>query len=150
MFDRVIHRKIDRYSTLPLPKERYIPGKSERPTDLPGDTCSDELGGPLPENELFCYAIDLFNQGFYWEAHESWEHLWRPRKESPEGVFLKGLIQITASFVKRMQGNRTGEALLRESAQVYLRDSKFKDLFEENLFCDSFYRDVMILHLKEQ
>lgn len=151
MTERVTHRQTTRYTTLPLPQHRYIPGESERPTDLPSDGCSDELLGPLHENELFRYGIDLFNRGFYWEAHESWEHLWKPIKESPEGKFLKGMIQITASFVKREQGNKKGESLLRKSAFSYLRENPLcKTLFMEDLLCDAFYGKEVLLRLKEK
>lgn len=151
MINRVIHSEIGRYSALPLPKFRYIPGKSERPTELPGDSCSDELLGPLHENELFCYGVDLFNRGYYWEAHECWEHLWKPIKESSEGLFLKGMIQITASFVKREQGNKKGESLLRKSAFTYLRENSLcKILFAEDILCDAFYNEEVLLRLKEK
>ncbi|TGQ49534.1 DUF309 domain-containing protein, partial [Mesorhizobium sp. M1C.F.Ca.ET.210.01.1.1] len=25
---------------------------------------------------MFRWGIDLFNHGYYWEAHEAWEPLW--------------------------------------------------------------------------
>ena len=35
---------------------------------------------PDPEQWHLCrpylYGIDLFNDGYYWEAHEVWEGLW--------------------------------------------------------------------------
>ena len=43
------------------------------------------------ENRNFLLAIDLFNCGYYWEAHEEWERLWRASNpESIVGRFLKG------------------------------------------------------------
>ena len=67
-----------------LPPYSYVPGLSPHPV-------SDPLGHsfgvyappaePLDEssyagNAIYLYAIDLFNHGFYWEAHEAWEALW--------------------------------------------------------------------------
>lgn len=47
------------------------------------------------------WGVDLYNYGFYWEAHESWEALWR---RAPRGTlahaFLQGLIQCAAAALK--------------------------------------------------
>jgi len=53
------------------------------------------------ENRNFLLAIDLFNCGYYWEAHEEWERLWRASNpESIVGRFLKGLVKLSAAGVK--------------------------------------------------
>ena len=47
------------------------------------------------------WGIDLYNAGYYWEAHEAWEQLWRQAvAESPAHQLLQGLIQSTASALK--------------------------------------------------
>jgi hypothetical protein len=46
-------------------------------------------------------GIDLFNHGFYWEAHEVWEGLWNAAgRRGVIATFLKGLIKLAATGVK--------------------------------------------------
>jgi uncharacterized protein len=53
------------------------------------------------ENRCYLWALDLFNNGFYWEAHEEWERLWRSTgAESDTGKFLKGMIKLAAAGIK--------------------------------------------------
>lgn len=53
------------------------------------------------ENRTYLLAIDYFNHGYYWEAHEEWERLWRVSgPDTTVGRFLKGLIKLSAAGVK--------------------------------------------------
>ena len=53
------------------------------------------------DNRNDLLAIDYFNLGYYWEAHEEWERLWRASNpESLIGQFLKGLVKLSAAGVK--------------------------------------------------
>ena len=68
---------------------------------------------PDPDHGLACraylYGIDLFNHGYYWESHESWEGLWHACGRT--GIladFLKGLIQLAAAGVKHREGRPQG------------------------------------------
>lgn len=57
----------------------------------------------------YLYGVDLFNHGYYWEAHEAWESLWHAAGRT--GVvanFLKGLIKLAAAGVKSREGNAQG------------------------------------------
>jgi hypothetical protein len=46
-------------------------------------------------------AMDFFNLGFYWEAHDEWERLLRATgPETLAGLFLKGLIKMAAAGIK--------------------------------------------------
>lgn len=61
------------------------------------------------ENEAYLYGIDLFNHGFYWEAHEQWEAVWiASGREGTVAEFLKGLIKLTACGVKVRQDRARG------------------------------------------
>ncbi|MER9007639.1 DUF309 domain-containing protein [Mesorhizobium sp. M0862] len=31
---------------------------------------------------MFRWGIDLFNHGYYWEAHEAWEPLWQTANQA--------------------------------------------------------------------
>lgn len=53
------------------------------------------------ENRSYLLALDFFNLGFYWEAHEEWDRLYKATgTESFEGRFLKGLVKLSAAGVK--------------------------------------------------
>ncbi len=61
------------------------------------------------------HAIDLFNHGFYWEAHEAWEALWHAAgRKGAAADFLKGLIKLAAAGVKAREGRAAG---VRQHAQ---------------------------------
>jgi hypothetical protein len=81
----------------------------------------------------YLWGVDLFNNGFYWEAHEAWEGVWRghDRSETP-AIFLQGLIKFAAAGVKAREGvprgvvgHATGaaghfrEVLARTGKEVY-------------------------------
>jgi hypothetical protein len=93
-----------------LPTYTYIPGtETPHPIRHPeghshgrkGRTPSALNPDVWAENRNFLLAIDLFNHGFYWEAHEEWERLWRASNpETVIGRFLKGLVKLSAAGVK--------------------------------------------------
>lgn len=117
-----------RYSDLPLPPYSYVPGHTPHPV-------SDPLGhmhgaahvpaAPLDpdawrESIAYLYAIDLFNHGFYWEAHEAWESLWHAAgRTGVVASWLKALIKLAAATVKLREGNAAGvERHARRSLQL--------------------------------
>ena len=56
----------------------------------------------------FRRAIELFNAGYYWEAHEVWEELWHVEgRRGPTAELLKALIKLAAAGVKVREGQRT-------------------------------------------
>ncbi|RME05713.1 MAG: DUF309 domain-containing protein [Deltaproteobacteria bacterium] len=56
---------------------------------------------------LFLDAVERFNGGAFFEAHELWEDLWRASSGFPRDL-LQGLVQISAGFVHAQRGNRKG------------------------------------------
>ncbi|HSR54132.1 MAG TPA: DUF309 domain-containing protein [Acidobacteriota bacterium] len=71
------------------------------------------MGPPDPERweacEAHLYGIDLFNHGYYWEAHEVWEELWQAcGRRGVTATFLKGLIALAAAGLKARMGNARG------------------------------------------
>ena len=69
------------------------------------------LAAVLAGNSRWRYALDLFNGGFYWEAHEAWEGFWHALgRTSPEARFVQGLIHLAAAAVKVREGNPAGVA----------------------------------------
>lgn len=55
--------------------------------------------------EAYLYGVDLFNYGYWWEAHERWEACWvAAGRRTETGRFVQGLIQIAVACLKRHQG----------------------------------------------
>jgi len=93
-----------------LPAFAYVPGRQPRPAH--GHVV--EHASP---REQFAWGLDLFNHGYYWEAHEAWEVLWtRSRKETRRRMLLKGLILLAAAGVKVRQGKP--DAMVRHAARA--------------------------------
>ncbi len=64
---------------------------------------------PWAQSDVFWFGIDLFNHGFYWEAHEAWESLWHALgRRGNEADFLKALIKLAAAGVKAREGRAAG------------------------------------------
>ena len=54
----------------------------------------------LATNPQWLYAVDLFNGGWYWAAHEAWEGFWHALgRTTPEARFVQGLIHLAAAAV---------------------------------------------------
>jgi predicted metal-dependent hydrolase len=60
-------------------------------------------------------AIQLFNQGEYFAAHEVFEEVWRDAPVE-EKRFLQGLTQIAVAFHHHSTGNRIGACSLLKKA----------------------------------
>ena len=96
--------------TADLPAYTYVPG-TETPhpiRDPRGHSYQKKNRHMKPldpdawaDNRHFLLAIDYFNHGYYWEAHEEWDRLWRASgPETLIGKFLKGLVKLSAAGVK--------------------------------------------------
>ena len=73
------------------------------------------------ESEKYLYAIDLFNHQYFWEAHEVLEGLWiNIGRETPTGVFVQGIIQISAGLLKEIQSNHKGALRLANKGLLKL------------------------------
>ena len=89
-----------------LPPYAYLPGKKPHPVrDPTGHSYHVE---PIPvaaeaslTSDAFLWGLDLFNHGYYWEAHEAWEGLWQVAdRGGPLRTLFKGLILLSAAGVK--------------------------------------------------
>lgn len=112
----------------PLPPYRHRPGHTPHPrTDPAGHShgASEPVAPPLtPDNGqhhgAFLFGTDLFNRGYWWEAHEHWEAAWRATSDAGVRQFLRGLIQLAAALIKWEAGNGRGRAGLWRRAQGHL------------------------------
>jgi len=100
-----------------MPPYGYVPGRAPHPVSDPAGHSygiAPERPPPLDparwhDSPLYRFGIDLFNHGYYWEAHEAWEALWHAAgRRGPVADFLKALIQLAAAGVKVRQGQPEG------------------------------------------
>jgi len=115
--------EISRYSDRPLPTYRHLPFQNAHPfLDEDGHSYGEKLSPPdsfTLENWQHCsdylYCIDLFNYGFWWEAHERLKQLcFAVGRESETGLFIQGLIQIAAALLKHFMQEQQGAETLAE------------------------------------
>ncbi len=92
----------------------------------------DELGRPLPAGsanrmelpdfdantleENHALAIDYFDAGSFFAAHEAWETCWGQAKGTDEEEFFKGLAQLGAGYTHYRRGNAHGARALMQRA----------------------------------
>jgi len=118
-----------RYSTRAFPAYRHVPGKTPHPTRAPeGHSFARELPPfsvdeqSWPTSEAYLYAIDLFNYGYYWEAHEELEALWHGAgRDTPVGTFAQALIQAAAALLKHAMSELEPAERLVHAAAAKLR-----------------------------
>lgn len=100
-----------------LPPYSYVPGKSPHPISHPqGHSYGVEFDEPVVPTkdswhtcESYLWGVDLFNGGFYWEAHEAWEAAWiAAGRKGVVADFLKALIRLAAAGVKVRENRPTG------------------------------------------
>jgi hypothetical protein len=101
----------------PLPPYSYVTGKFPHPTrDPAGHRFGLPPDDPPPldpadwrSSRAFLLGCDLFNHGYYWEAHETWEAVWKAcGRRGTVADFLKGLIKLAAAGVKAREGRPAG------------------------------------------
>src|SRR5438128_9530059 len=101
----------------PFPPYSYVNGRFPHPIRDPAGHSFAVVPTPCPmpdpshwqDCRPYLYGMDLFNHGYYWEAHEVWEGLWHASGRSGQtGHFLKGLIHLAAAGVKVRQGIPAG------------------------------------------
>ena len=100
----------------PLPPYSYVTGKFPHPIrDDAGHSFGVEISVATFDAqqwqrcEAYLFGIDLFNLGFYWEAHEQWEAVWHAAgRRGRIADFLKGLIKLAAAGVKAREGRVDG------------------------------------------
>jgi hypothetical protein len=95
-----------------LPARKYIPGQGVHPdkdpngSHIPSIPHDNEIisADTWKESQRYLYTIDLFNNGYWWEAHEVLEKLWvETGKTSEIAIFFQGVIQTSAALLKDSQ-----------------------------------------------
>jgi len=101
----------------PFPPYSYITGQFPHPTRDPAGhsfgaapvTCIPPDPNRWHECRSYLRGLDLFNHGYYWEAHEVWEGVWHAcGRGGLIGDFFKGLIKLAAAGVKARENRPEG------------------------------------------
>lgn len=121
-----------RYADRALPPYAHRPGRTPHPvTDPRGHSFGLSHPAPRPgawslphqwrECEPYLAGCDLFNLGYWWEAHEAWEEVWRSLPaDAIAARFLRALIQVAAAALKHEAGQLDGAARLLDRAAANL------------------------------
>jgi hypothetical protein len=101
---------LPRYApSVPLPPYRYVPGVNHHPKRDPRGHQYGRVEAPIAfvppgewrQNLDYLHGVDLFNRGYFWEAHEVWEGIWHAATADVVcRDFLKGMIQSTGAMLK--------------------------------------------------
>lgn len=99
---------MQRYSKKEFPIYAFVPSVNAHPLKVGGHMF--EQGEPhaskiSPKNfmdhELYLYAIDLFNFGYFWECHAYLEAIWNAHaRAGNEAQLCKGIIKVAAGLLK--------------------------------------------------
>jgi uncharacterized protein len=101
----------------PFPPYSYVTGRFPHPTRDPAGHSFSAVPAPCPapnpkqwrDCHPYLFGLDLFNFGYYWEAHEVWEGVWNAcGRAGSTGDFIKGLIKLAAAGVKAREGRTEG------------------------------------------
>jgi predicted metal-dependent hydrolase len=100
------------------PPYSYVPGGPwPHPIGDPGGHSFGRRGGVVPpivgdgwrECPAYLRGVALFNDGYYWEAHEAWEPIWHAhRRHGPTADVIRALIKLAAAGVKVREGQPRG------------------------------------------
>ncbi|MGV8939621.1 MAG: DUF309 domain-containing protein [Allorhizobium sp.] len=108
-----------------FPDYAYLPGRQPHPVrDPAGHSYHVQVTHPTAslDSEEFTWGCELFNYGYYWEAHEAWEGIWQVAdRASPLRCLLKALILLSAAGVKIREGKHSAARRHAERAANLLR-----------------------------
>lgn len=114
-----------------LPPYTYVPGHAPHPVSDPdGHMQHFRLPATWSHGDHVRWGKRLFENGYYWEAHEAWEHVWLELgRTSAQALTVKGLIKLAASGVKCREGNAAGAIRHATRAAELLRCGSESTLF---------------------
>jgi len=118
---------LPRYTDAPFPPYRFLPFQPGIPHpryDPDGHSYGKEeeylasfSAADWNTCQPYLYGIDLFNYGYWWEAHESLESVWLAAgQKTPTGNFVQGIILLAAAQLKRFMQEIGSAKLLTDSA----------------------------------
>ena len=141
-------------SRQPLPPYTYVPGGAwPHPTHSPdGHSWGRQHGVIDPiladqwqSSPAYLRGVALFNAGYYWEAHESWESLWHAHgRRGPTADLLQGLIKLAAAGVKVREGRPAGvRTHASRAARLFEKSRREAGRFQLGLDLDECARQAL-------
>ena len=123
----------------PLPPYAYVRGRGPHPLRDPRGHSYEKGRGRLDGSPTassppldparsgasaeYLYGIDLFNHGFFWEAHEVWESLWNAAGRAGDTAeLLRGLIKFAAAALKIREGAQRAAGRFATEAGEHIAD----------------------------
>ena len=107
-----------------FPQYRFVPGLQEHPNVSQDHQNACEV----PIEQCWDYGMDLYENHFWWEAHEVWERLWlelpldsdeKWSKEHPQRRYIQGHILLSASKLLSHLGRPSTS--MKQKAEEYIR-----------------------------
>ncbi len=104
---------------LRFPDRAFVPGSMPHPRrqpETPGteplsEATDDSGAAPFPRERALRRGLDLFNHGYFWEAHEAWEEPWQGMaRDSGQALHLQALIRLAAAALKLVMDEPRGVA----------------------------------------
>ena len=114
---------------LDLPRWAYLPGKTPEPDREPLERAKALVppifaDGVPAEHPAFRYGLALHDGGFFWEAHEVWEAVWKAApKNGCDRLVLRALIQLANAKLKLRMGRARAATRLVEEARAELAEA---------------------------
>ena len=127
---RYTRRSFPPYRYLPFQNGARLPHPRTDPAGHSYNDAEDYLPHFSPEDwrdcEPYLYGIDLFNHGYWWEAHEAFGTVWLAagQKTTMCGRFVQGLIQLSGAHLKRFVGETRGAQSLTKAGCEKLSESE--------------------------
>jgi len=117
---------------LGLPRWAHIPGKTPEADRPPLDRAKRLLPSRFPAevpavDHVFRYGVALHDGGFFWEAHEIWEAVWKAAPmNGPDRLALQALIQLANAALKRRMARPAAAARLYELGAGLLAELRLR------------------------
>lgn len=140
-----------RYSTLPFPSYRFVPGLNPHPRKhQQGHSYGTAEAKPRDWEASgwrvltpYLYGIDLYNYCYWWECHETLEGLWiSAGRYAPHAQFVQGLIQVAAANLHWHKGNRQPARSLAKKGTERIEAAAGKEETYMGIGVETFTADV--------
>jgi hypothetical protein len=112
-------------AAMAMPRWAYNPGTDRAPDHEPLDAAKRlvplRFNGFVPADDpAFLYGLALHDGGFFWEAHEIWEAVWKAAPmNGRDRLALRALIQIAnAGLKRRIERPRAAARLMDETERL--------------------------------
>lgn len=108
-----------------LPPYRFVPKLYPHPLKHPEGHLygKENLWSSFSEHSRWNIGVDLFNNHYFWEAHEVWEGLWK-EKQATERDFLQSMILLSAALLQEHLGRENISKKSQLRAQSLLSDTE--------------------------